>query len=369
MHFLTIPCRFFCALLVIDCACAMICFAHEAPATNVPVVESIPLPDAVALCGEPVPIERQPVRERFDREFTIIVWDRPQVFMWLKRAHRYFPYIEQQLAAAGLPDDLKYLAVAESSLLTHANSSAGAGGYWQFMPKTADSKGLRRDRLADERFSLEHSTAAALGYLKENHGLFGSWALAMAAYNCGEQRVQQAIDRQKVADFYRLKLPLETERYVFRIAAIKAILENPEKYGYRIPRDQLYPELECDIVAVNIAAPVGIVDPAVGAGTDYKTIRELNPQFRDYYLPAGSYTIKVPAGLGPEFSKQLAICAAAPQRPAPEPAGDDGYCTVRPGDTLSHIAERTGVSVKRLQELNGLKKPVIRPGQKLRIRP
>jgi hypothetical protein len=166
-----------------------------------------------------------------------------------------------------------------------------------------------------------------------------------------------------------LKLPNETERYVFRIAAIKAILENPEKYGYRIPHEQLYPELECDIVAVNIAAAVGIVDPAIAAGTDYKTIRELNPQFRDYSLPAGSYTIRVPAGLGPKFSEQLAVCAAAPRRPDPETDGDDGYCTVRPGDTLSHIAERTGVSVKRLQELNGLNKPVIRPGQKLRLRP
>jgi hypothetical protein len=181
--------------------------------------------------------------------------------------------------------------------------------------------------------------------------------------------VRQAIEKQKVSDYYRLKLPNETERYVLRIAAIKAILENPETYGYRIPRDQLYPELECDSVAVNIAAAVGIVDLALASGTDYKTIRDLNPQFRDYYLPAGAYTIKVPAGLGPKFSEQLAICAAAPRQSAPETDGDDGYCTVKPGDTLSHIAERTGVSVKRLQELNGLKKPVIRPGQKLRLRP
>jgi len=364
--------------VAILCACTPSTYAQDTgtsrqtdgTAAGIPVVENIPLPDAVALCGEPLPLDRQSVRERLDREFTVIVWDRPQVFMWLKRANRYFPYIEQQLAAAGLPDDLKYLAVAESSLLTQAQSPVGATGYWQFMPKTGDSKGLRRDRLSDERYSLEHSTAAALGYLKENHETLGSWTLAMAAYNCGAQRVQQAISNQKVADFYRLKLPFETERYVFRIAAIKTILEDPGKYGYKILREQLYPELECDIVAVNIPSNTGIVDIAISAGTDYKTIRELNPQFRDYFLPAGSYTIKVPAGLGPKFSEQLARCAAAPREPAPAAAGDDVYCAVKSGDTLSHIAERTGVPVKKLQEFNGLKtSSKIRPGQKLRLRP
>jgi membrane-bound lytic murein transglycosylase D len=369
--------RILSAVVIFSSVCMPVCYAKD-PEKNEPTegiiagvayVDNIPLPEALTLCGETVPIDRQSVRERLDREFTIMVWDRPQVFMWLKRANRYFPYIEQQLAAAGLPDDLKYLAVAESALLSHSQSPAGATGYWQFMPKTGDSKGLRRDNFLDERYSLEHSTPAALRYLKECHAMLGSWALAMAAYNCGEQRVRQMIDKQKVSDYYRLKLPNETERYVFRIAAIKAILENPEKYGYRIPREQLYPELECDIVAVNIAATVGIVDLAIAAGTDYKTIRDLNPQLRDYFLPAGSYTIRVPAGLGPEFSEQLAIRAAAPRRPEPETDGDEGYCTVRPGDTLSHIAERTGVSVKRLQELNGLKKPVIRPGQKLKLKP
>lgn len=369
--------RILSVVVILSCACMPDCYAkdpeksesNEGTVAGVVYVDNIPLPDTVTLCGETVPIDRQSVRESFDREFTIMVWDRPQVFMWLKRSNRYFPHIEQQLAAMGLPDDLKYLAIAESSLLNQARSPVGATGYWQFMPKTGDSKGLRRDNFLDERYSLEHSTAAALRYLKEYYDSFGSWTLAMAAYNCGGGRVQQAIDKQKVSDYYRLKLPNETERYVFRIAAIKAILENPEKYGYKIPREQLYPELECDIVAVNIAATVGIVDLAIAAETDYKTIRDLNPQLRDYYLPAGSYTIRVPAGLGPKFSEQLAIHAAAPRRPAPETDGDDSYYTVRPGDTLGHIAERTGVSVKTLKELNGLKDPTIKTGKKLKLKP
>lgn len=333
--------------------------------TGFPVVENIPLPASVELCGEPLPLERRSVRERLDREFTIIVWDRPQVFLWLKRANRYFPYIEQQLKQAGLPDDLKYLAVAESSLLTHARSPVGATGYWQFMPRTADAKGLRRDRYADERYSLEHSTAAALRYLRQNHDLFGSWALAMAAYNCGERNVKRAIAEQKVNDYYRLKLPNETERYVFRIAAIKVILENHERYGYRIEPGDLYPPVACDTVELNIRTRVRISDLAIAAGTDYRTLRELNPQFKGYYFPRGVCVLKVPAGLGPAFSEQFALLSAR----AAKAAASATYYRVKAGDTLSHIAERTGVSVSTLRDLNGLRGDTIRVGQKLRLSP
>jgi len=329
------------------------------------VIENIPLPDAVTLCGEPLPLERRSVRERLDREFTIIVWDRPQVFLWLKRANRYFPYIEQQLARAGLPDDLKYLAVAESSLLTHARSPAGATGYWQFMPRTADAKGLRRDRLSDERYSLEHSTAAALRYLRQSFDMFGSWPLAMAAYNCGEKNVKRAIASQKVNDYYRLKLPNETERYVFRIAAIKIVLENHERYGYKISRGELYPAVECDTVELNIRNRIHIADLAIAAGTDYKTVRDLNPQFKGYYFPYGTCTLKVPAGLAPAFSEQFARFSAA----AAKAAASKKYYKVRPGDTLSHIAERTGVPVRTLREINDLRGDFIRVGQKLRLSP
>jgi membrane-bound lytic murein transglycosylase D len=348
-----------------------VCCAHtsgtDGPSAiaGLPIVENITLPLSLTLCGEPVPLESQSVREQLDREFTIIVWDRAQVFMWLKRAHRYFPYFERQLAAAGMPDDLKYLAIAESSLLTRARSPVGATGYWQFMPKTADSRGLRRDRDADERYSLEHSTAAALTYLKEYFDTFGSWTLAMAAYNCGGRRLRQAVDNQKVSDYYRLKLPNETERYVFRIAAIKILLENHERYGYRITPGDLYPEIACDTVEMKLRFRLHIPDIAIATGTDYKTICEFNPQFRDLYFPAGTYTVKVPAGLGPAFAGQVALHSAA----AAKLAALQTYYTVKPGDTLSHIAVRTGVPVKRLRELNSLKGDTIRVGQKLKLSP
>jgi hypothetical protein len=356
--------------LIVMCVCTAVCQAKEpkqgTPVAGLPWVDNVPLPDSVSLCGEAVPIERQAVRERLDREFTILVWDKPQVFLWLKRANRYFPYIEKQLAQAGMPDDLKYLAVAESSLLTHALSPAGAGGYWQFMPKTAKEKGLKKNSLTDERYSLEHSTAAALTYLKECHDMFGSWSLAMAAYNCGERRVQRAIEDQKVDDYYRLKLPMETERYVFRIAAIKILLENPEQYGYRIEPEELYPPAEYDTLDLNSPYELQIADIANAAGTDYKTIRDLNPQLKNYYFPAGAYTIKVPAGLRKKFSKEVARSAAAAEKRA---RSQKAYYIVKRGDTLGHIAQRTGVPIKTLKRLNGIRGSTIYPGQKLRLRP
>ncbi len=360
-------------MLIVSCICVPVCYAkksgkgepHTPTVAGLPYVDNVPLPDTVILCGETIPLDQQSIRERLDREFTIIVWDRPQIFLWLKRANRYFPYIEQQLALAGLPDDLKYLAVAESSLLTHARSPAGATGYWQFMPKTADGKGLRRDSFTDERYSLEHSTAAALKYLKECYERFGSWPLAMAAYNCGERRVRQAIDQQKVNDYYRLKLPNETERYVFRIAAIKILLENHKSYGYRIPPSELYPPATYDVVDLNLRYKIYIPDCAIAAGTDYKTIRNLNPQFKSYYFPTGTYSVKVPAGLKKKFSKQVTRFS----KEAEKNARNRKVYTVKRGDTLSHIAERTGVPVKTLKKLNRLKSSTIRPGQKLKLNP
>jgi len=233
------------------------------------------------------------------------------------------------------------------------------------MPKTADGKGLRRDALSDERYSLEHSTTAALKYLKACYDMFGSWPLAMAADNCGERRVRQAIEQQKVNNYYQLKLPNETERYVFRIAAIKILLENHKHYGYRISSTDLYPPDEYDEIEVTLRYKIHIPDCAIAAGTDYKTICDLNPQFKSYYLPSGSYTIKVPTGLKKNFSKQVKRFSLAAKKESQRKA----YYTVKRGDTLSHIAERTGVPVSTLKKLNRLESSIIRPGQKLRLKP
>jgi membrane-bound lytic murein transglycosylase D len=332
-----------------------------------PVFDGFPPPKSLSLCGEPMSLDDRNVWEMLDRELTIAVWDRAQVFMWLKRAGRYFPYIEEKLAEAGMPEDLKYLAVAESSLLTHIRSSKGALGPWQFMWHTARQNGLRRDHKIDERLNFERSTEAALNYLKRLKDTFGTWTLALAAYNYGRAHLKKEIKEQKVRDFYRLNLLIETERFIFRIAVIKIIMENPERYGYSLPHERVYRPIECDKVSVRIRIPLHIGDVAYALGTDFKVLKELNPHILGYYLPTGRYTIKVPSGLGSRIATVLKELTPTPSYRMKE-ASDD-YYVVQPGDTLSHIAMRTGIPVDTLKSLNGIHGSLIRVGQKIRLSP
>ncbi len=263
-----------------------------------PVYRDVALPESLSLCGEDVPLGSTAVREMLDRELTISAWDQAQVCMWIKRAGRVFPVIEKHLAELGLPNDLKYLAVAESSLLTYIESNKGAVGTWQMIEETGVRNGLRKEELVDERNSLERATSAALLYLQSLRQEFGCWTLALAAYNCGEARLRREIAVQKVADYYRLNLPLETERFVFRIAAIKLIMQNPQRYGYDIPKEHMYKPIKSDSIAVRLEHAVHITDVAQGIGTDFKIIKELNPELTAYELPEGSYMLAVPEGLG-----------------------------------------------------------------------
>jgi LysM repeat protein len=283
--------------------------------------------------------------------------------MWLKRATRYFPYIEKELAAAGMPQDLKYLALAESSLIGYVRSHAGAKGYWQFMTRTARRNGLRKDRLVDERLSFEHSTRAALKYLRHLKRMFDNWALAMAAYNCGESRLKREIKEQRIEDYYRLNLPVETERYVYRIAAIKIIMENPEKYGYRIPDERTYQPMAYETVKVRTKGRIHITDIALALGTDFKTLKELNPQILGYYLPSGSMRVNVPEGMGDKLPAVLKKLAPSGHH------ASGSYYVVKPGDTLHRIANKTGVSVSRLKNYNNIKGSLIKVGQKLQLHP
>jgi len=326
-----------------------------------------PVPERLTLCGEPIPLEDPNVYEMLDRELTIAVWDQAQVFMWVKRAGRYFPHIEKRLTQEGLPNDLKYLAVAESSLIDYIGSSAGALGVWQFMAGTGTRFGLRKDQSFDERLSFELSTESALQYLKKLKSLFGSWSLALAAYNCGEARLAEEIQEQGVREFYRLNLPRETERFIFRIAAIKLILEDPQKYGYLVPPERIYNPIPVDRVQVDLPREVHIAEAARAAGTDYKVIKELNLQIMGRYLPPGRYEILAPKGLGPRLSAFLAQVGQVPTAKTGQ-AGVE-YYTVKPGDTLSAVSRRTGVPIETLRRLNNIRGSHIQSGQKLRLVP
>lgn len=333
------------------------------PASGGWSVPFYPTPEKARLCGEPVPLDDPVVWERFDREFTIVVYGHAQVYLWLKRMNRYFPWVEEQLRRRGLPDDLKYLAVAESDLLFYARSPKGATGPWQFIKSTGRRYGLEQNGHVDERRDFEKATNGALAYLADLHGMFHNWALAMAAYNCGEGRVRRELERQRVGSYYQLDLPTETERYILRILAIKEVLSRPELYGYRLPQGAAYPEVAVDRVSVTVPHPVPIERAARAAGVPYRHFRLLNTAFISDTLPSGSHVIRVPRGSGERFRKQL-------QRIAPDrPSGGSGvvHHRVRKGESLGVIAERYKVSVNELRRWNNLKGDLIRHNQRLKI--
>jgi membrane-bound lytic murein transglycosylase D len=348
------------------------------------VVPYYPHPTRMELCGEPVPLDSQQVAERFDREFTLVVYNNAQVYLWLKRMERYFPWIEEQLRSSGLPDDLKYVAVAESDLLPNACSPKGAAGPWQFMPTTGTRYGLEQGRTCDDRYDFERATVSAFRYLQDLNRRFHDWGLAIAAYNCGEGRVQNEIRSQGVADYYHLKLPLETERYVFRILAIKAVLGHPARYGYNLPQGEGYPELRVDRTTVSASCPTQIRDVAAAAGTTYREIKRLNPSLRADEIPAGTHEIKVPEGKGKAVEQNLQT-VAEPARPeprlvrAPEPPVREtshpaqkqekksAHHVVKRGETLTGIARTHKVSVDQLRKANKLKGNTIEVGEKLLI--
>jgi membrane-bound lytic murein transglycosylase D len=253
-------------------------------------------PAPLELCGEPVPLSDPMIYERLDREFMINVYDRGQVYLWLKRSTRYFPYIESRLKEKGLPDDLKYLLVAESSLRSQANSHKGAAGFWQFIERTGKRFNLQKKPWLDERLDLEKSTEAAFTYLKFLYSQFGRWSLAMAAYNCGEDRVREEIGQQGENDYYRLALPKETERYLFRILTIKILLSDPERYGFDLPLEERYLPLNTEQVTMEFPFPVLLRDIAKACGSYFRELKELNPEIQGYTLPAGRYRLKIPAG-------------------------------------------------------------------------
>ncbi|HYA43591.1 MAG TPA: transglycosylase SLT domain-containing protein [Syntrophobacteraceae bacterium] len=390
--------------------------SHKAPASasvdfasvKVPY---IPPPNSIDLCGEPVPLERQDVYERFDKEFTLVVYNHAQVYLWLKRMERYFPIIEERLHYYNLPDDLKYVAIVESDLLPNACSPKGAAGPWQFMPGTGAAYGLDRRGSVDKRYDFERSTESAFLLLNDLYNKYHSWSLAIAAYNCGDRRILDESRIQGVRDYYDLKLPQETERYVFRILAVKAVLSNPNQYGYDLPKGWGYQELRLDRVTVSLSRPVPIQTIANAAGTTYREIKRLNPIFRSDDIPAGNHEINLPVGaakmleqnfragnevtvgtVSPENYTAQGQELPAPGAPAATPSSSSSASRiavaipsakagsprakqearqkiylVKKGDSLSAIAHRYQISTQELKSANKLKSSDLKQGQKLRI--
>lgn len=327
------------------------------------LIEAGRLSGPLTFCDEPVPVNEPDVKERLERELLITLNDSDSVILWLKRANRYFPHLESSLKANALPQDLKYLVVAESSLKPTALSAKGASGFWQFMEGTAKKYHLQVNPSVDERRNFSLATDAALKYLKDLYTLFSSWTLAAAAYNMGEEALKTEMLLQKENNYYHLFLNDETQRYVFRILAVKMILSNPEKYGFRLTEKDLYPPVSYDIVEITTDEPVPIYLVAQAALTHFKAIKDLNPHIKNYQLPAGRHILMIPKGSSKWFYDRF----EALRRKWVDDKSKSVY-VVQKGDTLSSIAQRFNVSAKVVMIWNSISDPKsLSPGDKLFI--
>jgi hypothetical protein len=253
------------------------------------------VPSTFTLFGENMPLDVWDVRERFDRELLVNTFMQGGTSYIIKLMGRWLPIIEDRLRANGVPDDFKYLCIAESAL-QNQTSKAGAVGFWQFMPGTAPGFGLVLDNEVDERYNPEKATDAACSYLKQAYNKFGNWTAAAASYNCGMGGYNGATTAQGESSFYNTLLPEETMRYVFRIAALKYILSNPTRSGFMLSGNDIYKphRVRKETISTGIGS---LVTFAKSRGTNYKTIKMLNPWMRDKFLnnsKGRTYTVLLP---------------------------------------------------------------------------
>lgn len=259
------------------------------------IIKAPDLDQPFNFAGEAIPRANQDVIDRLDRELITNAYLHGSTILNIKLAARHFPLIEKILHEKGIPIDFKYLVPVESNF-TNATSPSGAKGFWQFMAPTARALGLEVNDKVDERFHLEKATYAACAHIKDLYRQFGSWTLAAAAYNGGGERISRELKAQKVDNFYDLYLNSETSKYVFRILAIKAILNDPQKYGFDLDNKNLYKPLQ-NIHQIQIDTSINDLPAfARSQGTTYRMLRYLNPWLIDRSLPVKgkSYTLNIP---------------------------------------------------------------------------
>jgi len=252
------------------------------------------IPSSLDFCGEPVPLDRFEIKERLDRELLVNAFWQSNATLIIKRSKRCFKIIEPILKRNGVPEDFKYLAVAESGL-QNAISSAGAKGIWQFMASSAKRYGLEITDEVDERYDLEKATEAACEYLLKGYAQFGSWTMAAAAYNRGNNGIRRDLKKQLISDYYDMHLNSETARYVFRILAFKTIMQNPKLYGYHIKNKDYYGIIPTQNITVDTTIG-NLSEYANQMGTNYHILKTLNPWILRNQLPVrnDTYTIKAP---------------------------------------------------------------------------
>lgn len=317
----------------------------------------------IMFCGEKVPADIQEVWERLEKELMLTVWNRSQALLWLKRSKRYLPHIEKMLKENNMPDDLKYVAIAESALRAHAGSSKGAIGFWQFLTTTGRKYGLVINKRLDERRNIFFSTRAAILYFKELYEKFGSWTLVVAAYNMGEKGLEAEILEQGIDDYYQLYLSLETQRYIFRILAVKIIFSDPARYGFILTRADFYPPLSFDTITVASSQEIPIRIIAQAAETYFKTIKDLNPEVRGHFYSRGEHRVRIPKGASKGFQSRFQEL-----RKTHASAKRGSVYIIQEGDNLSSIAHEFDIPLAALIIWNRIDlKKSIYPGQRLII--
>ncbi|MBM4122829.1 MAG: LysM peptidoglycan-binding domain-containing protein [Nitrospira sp.] len=324
-----------------------------------------------------IPIIRDQKVEGHMRFFHTTIRDRFE--QWLVRLDHYKPLVERIFSQFDLPSDLVYLSLVESGFNPHARSRARATGPWQFMKGTAKRYGLRVDKYVDERKDPNKSTVAAAYYLRDLYDQFGTWPLAMAAYNAGEGKVQRALDKTNAESFWDIAktkhLRRETKEYVPRIMAATIIAKNPDQYGFSQTSSDVHQFEE-----VVVDRPLLLRDIAKTAGVPFEELRRLNPELLKDVTPPDDedYHLKVPVGMKETVEQKLELIPAwkpsaqtvrAPLRPRESGSQPGGWYRVRSGDKLSTIAKRFRLSVQELKQRNHLTGSRIRPGDLLSVGP
>lgn len=267
------------------------------------------VPERVTIDGETIDLRRYDRHERMDREMMAFTYMHSTTMLLIKRANRYFPIVEPILKANGIPDDFKYLMVIESNLNTIARSPAGAAGLWQFMPATGREFGLEVNENVDERYNIEKATVAACKYFKQAYAKYGDWMAVSAAYNAGQARISSQLEKQLANHAMDLWLVEETSRYMFRLLAVKEVFSNPQRYGFLLKREHLYPPIPYKEVPVN--TPIADLSSfAKQQGITYAQLRDANPWLRETSLKnktGKNYVLLIPTQEGMYYDPQKTI--------------------------------------------------------------
>lgn len=282
----------------------------ESVISEVPYCVTPPtVPDKITFAGQTIDFKRYDHRERMDRELMSFTYMHSTTMLTVKRANRYFPIIEPILKANGIPDDFKYLAIIESNLNTLARSPAGAVGLWQFMPTTGKEFGLEVNANIDERYHIEKATRAACKYLKQAYAKYNNWLCVAAAYNGGQGRISSELQKQMASQAVDLWLVEETSRYMFRLLAAKAVISNPQRYGFLLKREHLYPPIPYKEVTVTTGIS-NLAEYARQQGITFAQLKDANPWLRQHELQNKSgktYVLKMPSQEGMNYDPKRTV--------------------------------------------------------------